>query len=65
MWAKAGPALCGNFFSSDFSFLIIFLDIGINFKMHRKYNTTQKNTKQISIESLGIDIGIRLYKSDF
>jgi hypothetical protein len=33
--------------------------------MHRKYNTTQKNTKQISIESLGVDLGFRLDKSHF
>jgi hypothetical protein len=30
--------------------------------MHRKYNTTQKNTKQISLESLVVDLGISLDK---
>jgi hypothetical protein len=27
--------------------------------MRRKYNTTLKNMKQISIESLGVDLGFR------
>jgi hypothetical protein len=33
--------------------------------MRRKYNTTQKNMKQISIESLRVDLGVRLDKSHF
>jgi hypothetical protein len=33
------------------------------FKMRRKYNTTQKNMKQISIESLRVNLGFRLDKS--
>jgi hypothetical protein len=28
--------------------------------MRRKYNKTQKSTKQISIESLRVDLGIRI-----
>jgi hypothetical protein len=33
--------------------------------MRRKYNTTQKNMKKISIESLRVDLGIRLDKYHF
>jgi hypothetical protein len=33
--------------------------------MPRKYNTTRKNMKHISIEFLGVDLGIRLDKSHF
>jgi hypothetical protein len=33
--------------------------------MRRKYNNTQKNTQQILIESLRVDRGIRLDKSQF
>jgi hypothetical protein len=33
--------------------------------MHRKYNTTQKNTKQIYIESLRVDLGNSLDQIHF
>jgi hypothetical protein len=33
--------------------------------MRRKYNTIRKNMKQISIESLRVDLGIRMDKSHF
>jgi hypothetical protein len=33
--------------------------------MRRKYNRARKNTKQISIESLRVGLGVRLDKSHF
>jgi hypothetical protein len=37
----------------------------MKFKNCRKYNTTRKNMKQISTESLEVDLGIRIDKSHF
>jgi hypothetical protein len=55
-WAKAGLALCGDFFLLIFLFSIIISEIVETSKMHRKCHTTQKNMKQISIESLRADL---------
>jgi hypothetical protein len=33
--------------------------------MRRKYNITQKNTKQISIKSLRVDLGVGLWQISF
>jgi hypothetical protein len=43
LWAEAGPTLCSDF--SDFPFLFIFSENHRNFKIHQKYNKTQKNMK--------------------
>jgi hypothetical protein len=47
---------------SDFSnFCLLFQKIVENSKMHRKYHTTRKNMKQISIEFLREDIHREFY----
>jgi hypothetical protein len=60
-WAKADPALWAPIFG--FSISLHFQKIVYISKMRRKYNTTQKNMKQISIESLRVNLGFRLDKS--
>jgi hypothetical protein len=52
-WAtgwKAGPVLCNDFLI--FNFCLIFQKFVYTSKMRRKYNTTQKNMRQISVYSL-------------
>jgi hypothetical protein len=63
-WTEASPALCGDFFLLVFIFDYISRNC-INLKMCRKYNTTQKNIKQIFVESLRVDLGFRLDKIHF
>jgi hypothetical protein len=59
---KCWPSTVRRFF---FDFCLLFQKIVENLKMRRKYHTTQKNTKQISIESLRVGLHIEIYLTLF
>jgi hypothetical protein len=48
-----------------FYFYLLFQKIVENSKIHRKYHTSQKNMKQISIESLRADLHREIYLTQF
>jgi hypothetical protein len=62
-WQGLRPNFSPLLFHCFFPFLFSVPEIHINLQIHSKLDKTWKNTKQISIESLRLDLGIRLDKS--